>query len=159
MGNAACSIDAIGLKATARSIVFTDWSGRSPQGTQRDKDYLPTFTVNLQRACQGEGGPLLCPYQFSMIFVILKATSLSASRARVLEDSISQPSRCPRVFALSDDATGVGRCFLVHDRGGGLGAARAALRSKVCALPAEFHCRASASGGGAANAQQYRKSY
>src|SRR3954465_3049899 len=108
----ATPIDAIPDLSDNKVIVFTDWSGHSPQEMEDQITY--PLTVNLQglagvRVVRSQSG-----FGFSMIYVVFDDdVDLYFARARVLErmSLISKALPAGVTPTLGPDATGVGHVF------------------------------------------------
>ena len=114
-------IDAIPDLSDKQVIVFTDWSGRSPQEVEDQITY--PLTVNLQGLPGVKVVRSSSAFGFSMIFVIFQDdTDLYFDRTRVLERlSLVTKLLPPEVVpTLGPDATGVGHVFWYTVEGGGL---------------------------------------
>ncbi|HXP87840.1 MAG TPA: CusA/CzcA family heavy metal efflux RND transporter [Bryobacteraceae bacterium] len=114
-------IDAIPDLSDNQVIVFTDWSGRSPQEVEDQITY--PLTVNLQGLPGVKVVRSSSAFGFSMIFVIFEDdVDLYFARTRVLERlSLVAKQMPPGVApALGPDATGVGHVFWYTLEGGGL---------------------------------------
>ena len=114
-------IDAIPDLSDNQVIVFTDWSGRSPQEVEDQITY--PLTVNLQGLPGVKVVRSSSAFGFSMIFVIFEDNvDLYFARTRVLErlNLVSKQLPPGVVPALGPDATGVGHVFWYTVEGGGL---------------------------------------
>ncbi len=114
-------IDAIPDLSDKQVIVFTDWSGRSPQEVEDQITY--PLTVNLQGLPGVKVVRSSSAFGFSMIFVIFEDdTDLYFARTRVLERLNLVTKQLPPsvVPTLGPDATGVGHVFWYTVEGGGL---------------------------------------
>jgi Cu(I)/Ag(I) efflux system membrane protein CusA/SilA len=115
-------IDAIPDLSDNQVIVFTDWSGRSPQEVEDQITY--PLTVNLQGLPGVKVVRSSSAFGFSMIFVIFEDdVDLYFARTRVLErlNLVSKQMPAGVVPTLGPDATGVGHVFWYTVEGGGLG--------------------------------------
>jgi Cu(I)/Ag(I) efflux system membrane protein CusA/SilA len=115
-------IDAIPDLSDNQVIVFTDWSGRSPQEVEDQITY--PLTVNLQGLPGVKVVRSSSSFGFSMIFVIFEDNvDLYFARTRVLErlNLVSKQMPAGVVPTLGPDATGVGHVFWYTVEGGGLG--------------------------------------
>jgi copper/silver efflux system protein len=115
-------IDAIPDLSDNQVIVFTDWSGRSPQEVEDQVTY--PLTVNLQGLPGVKVVRSSSAFGFSMIFVIFEDdVDLYFARTRVLErlNLVSKQLPPGVVPTLGPDATGVGHVFWYTVEGGGLG--------------------------------------
>jgi len=115
-------IDAIPDLSDNQVIVFTDWSGRSPQEVEDQITY--PLTVNLQGLPGVKVVRSSSAFGFSMIFVIFEDNvDLYFARTRVLERLNLVTNQMPPgvVPTLGPDATGVGHVFWYTVEGGGLG--------------------------------------
>jgi len=115
-------IDAIPDLSDNQVIVFTDWSGRSPQEVEDQVTY--PLTVNLQGLPGVKVVRSSSAFGFSMIFVIFEDdVDLYFARTRVLErlNLVSKQLPPDVVPTLGPDATGVGHVFWYTVEGGGLG--------------------------------------
>jgi Cu(I)/Ag(I) efflux system membrane protein CusA/SilA len=115
-------IDAIPDLSDNQVIVFTDWSGRSPQEVEDQISY--PLTVNLQGLPGVKVVRSSSAFGFSMIFVIFEDNvDLYFARTRVLErlNLVSKQLPAGVVPTLGPDATGVGHVFWYTVEGGGLG--------------------------------------
>ncbi len=108
----ATPIDAIPDLSDNQVIVFTDWTGHSPQEVEDQVTYPLTTTL------QGLAGVRVVRSQsafgFSMIYVVFEdSVDLYFARARVLERMSLVTKTLPpdAVPALGPDATGVGHVF------------------------------------------------
>ncbi len=114
-------IDAIPDLSDNQVIVFTDWSGRSPQEVEDQITY--PLTVNLQGLPGVKVVRSSSAFGFSMIFVIFEDdVDLYFARTRVLERLNLVAKQMPPgvVPTLGPDATGVGHVFWYTLEGGGL---------------------------------------
>ena len=114
-------IDAIPDLSDNQVIVFTDWSGRSPQEVEDQITY--PLTVNLQGLPGVRVVRSSSAFGFSMIFVIFEDdVDLYFARTRVLERLNLVAKQMPPgvVPTLGPDATGVGHVFWYTLEGGGL---------------------------------------
>jgi Cu(I)/Ag(I) efflux system membrane protein CusA/SilA len=114
-------IDAIPDLSDNQVIVFTDWSGRSPQEVEDQVTY--PLTVNLQGLPGVKVVRASSAFGFSMIFVIFEDdVDLYFARTRVLERLNLVSKQLPAGVAptLGPDATGVGHVFWYTVEGGGL---------------------------------------
>ena len=114
-------IDAIPDLSDNQVIVFTDWSGRSPQEVEDQITY--PLTVNLQGLPGVKVVRSSSAFGFSMIFVIFEDdVDLYFARTRVLERLNLVTKQLPAgvVPTLGPDATGVGHVFWYTVEGGGL---------------------------------------
>ena len=105
-------IDAIPDLSDNQVIVFTDWSGRSPQEIEDQVTY--PLTVNLQGLPGVRVVRSSSAFGFSMIFVIFEDdVDLYFARTRVLERLNLVTKQMPPgvVPVLGPDATGVGHVF------------------------------------------------
>src|SRR5882757_2045789 len=105
-------IDAIPDLSDNQVIVFTDWSGRSPQEVEDQVTY--PLTVNLQGLPGVKVVRSSSAFGFSMIFVIFEDdVDLYFARTRVLErlNLVSKQMPAGVVPTLGPDATGVGHVF------------------------------------------------
>jgi copper/silver efflux system protein len=115
-------IDAIPDLSDNQVIVFTDWSGRSPQEVEDQITY--PLTVNLQGLPGVKVVRSSSAFGFSMIFVIFEDdVDLYFARSRVLErlNLVAKQMPAGVVPTLGPDATGVGHVFWYTIEGGGLG--------------------------------------
>jgi copper/silver efflux system protein len=120
-------IDAIPDLSENQVIVFTDWSGRSPQEVEDQVTY--PLTVNLQGLAGVRVIRSSSAFGFSMINIIFNDdTNLYFARTRVLEKLNLAMSQMPAgvVPTLGPDATGVGQVYwyTVEGKGQDLGALR-----------------------------------
>src|SRR4051794_26965940 len=109
---AATPIDAIPDLSDNQVIVFTDWSGHSPQEVEDQVTY--PLTVNLQGLAGVRVLRSQSAFGFSMIYVIFEdSVDLYFARARVLERMSLISKALPAGVAptLGPDATGVGHVF------------------------------------------------
>ena len=105
-------IDAIPDLSDNQVIVFTDWTGHSPQEVEDQVTY--PLTVNLQglpgvRVVRSQSA-----FGFSMIYVVLEDdVDLYFARTRVLErlNLVSKTLPAGAMPTLGPDATGVGHVF------------------------------------------------
>src|SRR5467141_2393001 len=114
-------IDAIPDLSDNQVIVFTDWSGRSPQEVEDQITY--PLTVNLQGLPGVKVVRSSSAFGFSMIFAIFNDdVDLYFARTRVLErlNLVSKQLPAGVVPTLGPDATGVGHVFWYTVEGGGL---------------------------------------
>src|SRR6266550_766288 len=114
-------IDAIPDLSDNQVIVFTDWSGRSPQEVEDQITY--PLTVNLQGLPGVKVVRSSSAFGFSMIFVIFEDNvDLYFARTRVLErlNLVSKQLPPGVIPTLGPDATGVGHVFWYTVEGGGL---------------------------------------
>jgi copper/silver efflux system protein len=114
-------VDAIPDLSDNQVIVFTDWSGRSPQEVEDQITY--PLTVNLQGLPGVKVVRSSSAFGFSMIFVIFEDdVDLYFARTRVLERLNLVTKQMPPgvVPTLGPDATGVGHVFWYTLKGGGL---------------------------------------
>src|SRR6266404_3014670 len=114
-------IDAIPDLSDNQVIVFTDWSGRSPQEVEDQVTY--PLTVNLQGLPGVKVVRSSSAFGFSMIFAIFNDdVDLYFARTRVLErlNLVSKQLPAGVVPTLGPDATGVGHVFWYTVEGGGL---------------------------------------
>src|SRR5499425_670558 len=105
-------IDAIPDLSDNQVIVFTDWSGRSPQEVEDQITY--PLTVNLQGLPGVRVVRSSSAFGFSMIFVIFEDNvDLYFARSRVLErlNLLTKSMPAGVVPTLGPDATGVGHVF------------------------------------------------
>ncbi|MEO6724420.1 MAG: CusA/CzcA family heavy metal efflux RND transporter, partial [Blastocatellia bacterium] len=113
-------IDAIPDLSDNQVIVFTDWTGRSPQEVEDQVTY--PLSTNLQglpgvRAVRGQSA-----FGFSMLNIIFEdAVDLYWARTRVVERLNLAVKQLPAgvVPTLGPDATGVGQIFWYTVEGGG----------------------------------------
>src|SRR5260370_21190609 len=115
-------VDAIPDLSDNQVIVFTDWSGRSPQEVEDQVTY--PLTVNLQGLPGVKVVRSSSAFGFSMIFVIFEDdVDLYFARTRVLErlNLVSKQMPAVVVPTLGPDATGVGHVFWYTVDGGVLG--------------------------------------
>lgn len=120
-------IDAIPDLSENQVIVFTDWSGRSPQEVEDQVTY--PLTVNLQGLAGVKVVRSSSAFGFSMINIIFdENTDLYFARTRVLEKLNLATSYMPTgvVPTLGPDATGVGQAYwyTVEGKGYDLGTLR-----------------------------------
>src|ERR1700758_2243381 len=114
-------IDAIPDLSENQVIVFTEWSGRSPQEVEDQITY--PLTVNLQGLPHVKSVRSSSAFGFSMIFAIFNDdVDLYFARTRVLErlNLVSKQLPAGVVPTLGPDATGVGHVFWYTVEGGGL---------------------------------------
>src|SRR5260221_9225057 len=114
-------IDAIPDLSDNQVIVFTDWSGRSPQEVEDQITY--PLTVNLQGLPGVKVVRSSSAFGFSMIFVIFEDdVDLYFARTRVLErlNLVSKQLPAGVVPTLGPDATGVVHVFMYTVEGVGL---------------------------------------
>jgi Cu(I)/Ag(I) efflux system membrane protein CusA/SilA len=105
-------IDAIPDLSDNQVIVFTDWSGHSPQEVEDQVTY--PLTVNLQGLAGVRVVRSQSAFGFSMIYVIFEDNvDLYFARARVLERMSLITKTLPTgvTATLGPDATGVGHVF------------------------------------------------
>src|SRR6201981_816303 len=105
-------VDAIPDLSDNQVIVFTDWSGRSPQEVEDQVTY--PLTVNLQGLPGIKVVRSSSAFGFSMIFAIFNDdVDLYFARTRVLErlNLVSKQLPAGVVPTLGPDATGVGHVF------------------------------------------------
>jgi len=105
-------VDAIPDLSDHQVIVFTDWSGHSPEEVENQITY--PLTVNLQGLTGIRVVRSQSAFGFSMIYLIFEDdVDLYFARSRVLERLSLITSRLPdgAVPALGPDATGVGHVF------------------------------------------------
>src|ERR1700732_1583014 len=115
-------IDAIPDLSDNQVIVFTDWTGRSPQEVEDQITY--PLTVSLQGLPGVRVVRSSSAFGFSMINVIFEdSVDLYFARTRVLERLNLVTKQMPQgvVPTLGPDATGVGHVFWYTVEGGGLG--------------------------------------
>src|SRR5437868_5588521 len=108
----ATPIDAIPDLSDNQVIVFTDWTGHSPQEVEDQVTY--PLTVNLQGLAGVRVVRSQSAFGFSMIYVIFEDNvDLYFARARVLERMSLMAKTLPAGVAptLGPDATGVGHVF------------------------------------------------
>src|SRR4029077_17482951 len=108
----ATPIDAIPDLSDNQVIVFTDWSGHSPQEVEDQVTY--PLTVNLQGLAGVRVVRSQSAFGFSMIYVIFEDNvDLYFARARVLERMSLMTKSLPLGVepTLGPDATGVGHVF------------------------------------------------
>ncbi|MBL8202694.1 MAG: efflux RND transporter permease subunit [Blastocatellia bacterium] len=120
-------IDAIPDLSENQVIVFTDWSGRSPQEVEDQVTY--PLTVNLQGLAGVRVIRSSSAFGFSMINIIFNDdTNLYFARTRVLEKLNLAMSQMPAgvVPTLGPDATGVGQVYwyTVEGKGQDMGTLR-----------------------------------
>src|SRR5438309_6969667 len=114
-------IDAIPDLSDNQVIVFTDWTGRSPQEVEGHVTY--PLTTSLQGLPGVRVVRSSSAFGFSMIFVIFEDNvDLYFARTRVLERMNLVGKQMPPgvVPTLGPDATGVGHIFWYTVEGGGL---------------------------------------
>ena len=114
-------IDAIPDLSDNQVIVFTDWTGRSPQEVEDQITY--PLTVSLQGLPGVRVVRSSSAFGFSMINVIFEdAIDLYFARTRVLErlNLLGKALPAGAVPTLGPDATGVGHVFWYTLEGGGL---------------------------------------
>jgi Cu(I)/Ag(I) efflux system membrane protein CusA/SilA len=105
-------IDAIPDLSDNQVIVFTDWTGHSPQEVEDQLTY--PLTVNLQGLAGVRVIRSQSAFGFSMIYVVFEdSVDLYFARARVLERMSLVGKNLPTgvVPTLGPDATGVGHVF------------------------------------------------
>src|SRR6058998_1812898 len=105
-------IDAIPDLSENQVIVFTDWTGRSPQEVEDQVTY--PLTTNLQGLAGVRVVRSQSAFGFSMIYVIFDDNvDLYFARARVLErmSLITKTLPAGVTPTLGPDATGVGHVF------------------------------------------------
>src|SRR5256885_5846458 len=105
-------IDAIPDLSDNQVIVFTDWTGRSPQEVEDQITY--PLTVNLQGLAGVKVVRSQSAFGFSMINVIFEdSVDLYFARTRVLERLTLVSGSLPNGVkpTLGPDATGVGQIF------------------------------------------------
>ncbi|MBA3298116.1 MAG: efflux RND transporter permease subunit, partial [Acidobacteria bacterium] len=105
-------IDAIPDLSDNQVIVFTDWTGHSPQEVEDQVTY--PLTVNLQGLAGVRVVRSQSAFGFSMIYVIFEdEVDLYFARSRVLERMNLLTSKLPAGVTpvLGPDATGVGHVF------------------------------------------------
>jgi len=108
----ATPIDAIPDLSDNQVIVFTDWSGHSPQEVEDQVTY--PLTTNLQGLAGVRVVRSQSAFGFSMIYVVFEDdVDLYFARARVLERMSLVTKRLPEGVTptLGPDATGVGHVF------------------------------------------------
>src|ERR1051326_6361235 len=113
-------IDAIPDRSDNQVIVFTDWTGRSPQEVEDQVTY--PLTTSLQGLPGVRVVRSSSAFGFSMIFVIFEDNvDLYFARTRVLErlNLVSKQMPAGVVPTLGPDATGVGHVFWYTVEGGG----------------------------------------
>lgn len=113
-------VDAIPDLSDNQVIVFTDWSGRSPQEVEDQVTY--PLTVSLQGLAGVRVVRASSVFGFSMINVIFEdAVDLYFARARVLErlNLVAKSLPAGVVPTLGPDATGVGHVFWYTVEGSG----------------------------------------
>jgi Cu(I)/Ag(I) efflux system membrane protein CusA/SilA len=109
---AATPIDAIPDLSDNQVIVFTDWSGHSPQEVEDQVTY--PLTVNLQGLAGVRVVRSQSAFGFSMIYVVFEDNiELYFARSRVLErmSLVSKSLPAGVTPVLGPDATGVGHVF------------------------------------------------
>src|SRR4051812_38226251 len=109
---AATPIDAIPDLSDNQVIVFTDWTGHSPQEVEDQVTY--PLTVNLQGLAGVRVVRSQSAFGFSMVYVIFEDNvDLYFARARVLErmSLITKIMPAGAAPTLGPDATGVGHVF------------------------------------------------
>src|SRR5205085_12509520 len=114
-------IDAIPDLSDNQVIVFTDWTGHSPQEVEDQVTY--PLTTNLQGLAGVRVVRSQSAFGFSMIYVVFEdKIDLYFARARVLERMNLVSARLPVgvVPTLGPDATGVGHVFWYTVEGRGL---------------------------------------
>src|SRR5262244_4565918 len=117
-------IDAIPDLSDNQVIVFTDWTGRSPQEVEDQITY--PLTVNLQGLPGVKVVRSSSAFGFSMIFVIFEDdVDLYFARTRVLErlNLVSKQLPPGVVPTLGPDATGVGHVFCTRSKAADLACA------------------------------------
>ena len=141
-------VDAIPDLSDNQVIVFTDWTGRSPQEVEDQVTY--PLTVSLQGLPGVRVVRSSSAFGFSMIFVIFEDNvDLYFARTRVLErlNLVSKQMPPGVVPTLGPDATGVGHVFWYTVEGGGHDLARAAhAAGLVHSLSAQFRAGRGGSG-------------
>ena len=108
----ATPIDAIPDLSDNQVIVFTDWTGHSPQEVEDQVTY--PLTVNLQGLAGVRVVRSQSAFGFSMIYVVFEDNvDLYFARARVLERMSLVAKSLPADVTptLGPDATGVGHVF------------------------------------------------
>jgi Cu(I)/Ag(I) efflux system membrane protein CusA/SilA len=108
----ATPIDAIPDLSDNQVIVFTDWTGHSPQEVEDQITY--PLTVNLQGLAGVRVVRSQSAFGFSMVYVVFEdSVDLYFARARVLERMSLVTKLLPAGVAptLGPDATGVGHVF------------------------------------------------
>src|SRR6476661_9508345 len=108
----ATPIDAIPDLSDNQVIVFTDWTGHSPQEVEDQVTY--PLTVNLQGLAGVRVVRSQSAFGFSMIYVVFEDNvDLYFARSRVLERMSLVAKNLPSgvVPTLGPDATGVGHVF------------------------------------------------
>src|SRR5688500_1146473 len=108
----ATPIDAIPDLSDNQVIVFTEWTGHSPQEVEDQVTY--PLTVNLQGLAGVRVVRSQSAFGFSMIYVVFEDdTDLYFARARVLErmNLVTRMLPSAVVPTLGPDATGVGHVF------------------------------------------------
>jgi Cu(I)/Ag(I) efflux system membrane protein CusA/SilA len=113
-------VDAIPDLSDNQVIVFTDWTGRSPQEVEDQVTY--PLTTSLQGLPGVRVVRSSSAFGFSMIFVIFEDNvDLYFARTRVLERLNLVTKQMPPgvVPTLGPDATGVGHIFWYTVEGGG----------------------------------------
>src|SRR5881394_2395987 len=114
-------VDAIPDLSDNQVIVFTDWTGRSPQEVEDQVTYPLTTTLQGLpgvRTVRGQSA-----FGFSMINVMFEdSVDLYWARTRVLERLNLVTRQLPEgvMPTLGPDATGVGQVFWYTLEGGGL---------------------------------------
>ena len=135
----ATPIDAIPDLSDNQVIVFTDWTGHSPQEVEDQVTY--PLTVNLQGLAGVRVVRSQSAFGFSMIYVVFEDNvDLYFARSRVLERMSLVTKTLPAGVTptLGPDATGVGHVFWYTVESPDVVAARPALASGlVHSLPAE----------------------
>src|SRR5260370_13084595 len=114
-------VDAIPDLSDNQVIVFTDWSGRSPQEVEDQVTY--PLTVNLQGLPGVKVVRSSSAFGFSMIFAIFNDdVDLYFARTRVLErlNLVSKQFPAGVVPTLGPDATRAGHVVWCTGEGGGL---------------------------------------
>jgi len=113
-------VDAIPDLSDNQIIVFTDWTGRSPQEVEDQVTY--PLTTSLQGLPGVRVVRSSSAFGFSMIFVIFEDNvDFYFARTRVLErlNLVSKQMPPGVVPTLGPDATGVGHVFWYTVEGGG----------------------------------------
>src|SRR3954465_12770203 len=108
----ATPIDALPDLSDNQVIVFTDWTGHSPQEVEDQVTY--PLTTNLQGLAGVRVVRSQSAFGFSMIYVVFEdSVDLYFARARVLERMSLMARSLPTGVApmLGPDATGVGHVF------------------------------------------------
>ena len=140
-------IDAIPDLSENQVIVFTDWTGRSPQEVEDQVTY--PLVTNLQGLAGVRVVRASSAFGFSMINVIFEDNiDLYFARTRVLERLNLVTKQLPEgvVPTLGPDATGVGQVFWYTLESRPDEPARPAhVAGLVCALPVELSSRCSGS--------------